>query len=76
MIWLIVVIVAVFVVLPELLGYGLREIPPWAFTRRPNGTFSRWQIAGQILVVGGPTLVCLGMIVSWFAGIIRGMWQG
>lgn len=76
MFWLIVVIVAVFVVLPELLGHGLREIGPWVFTRRPDGTFSRWQIAGQILVVGGPALVFLGMIVNWLMGTIRSIWQG
>ena len=79
MMWMIVLVVVVWFLLMHCHGIFTAiwiYLGPRVFTRRQDGTFSRWQIAGQILVVGGPALVCLGVIVSWLMGIIRSAQQG
>lgn len=38
---------------------GYSELGPWAFRRRADGTFSRWQIAGQILLIALASILCL-----------------
>ena len=77
MVWLIVAIVAYL--LFELWVWRTPELGRWSFTRRPDGKFSRWQIAGQVLVVGFPGLLALClfacMFANWIAEAIHGTWH-
>ena len=76
MIWLIVLVaVPLFLLIHghEIFIALWSDLGPRVFIRRADGTFSRWQIAGQIVVVGVPALLTICLFAGWIAQSIRGI---
>lgn len=75
MMWTVVLIVAVLFLLMhchDIFTAIWIYLGPRAFTRRKDGRFSSWQIVGQVVVVGIPALLTLGLFASWISATIRG----
>lgn len=76
MTWMIVLIVVMLFLLIHVNDFFIAiwvYLGPRVFTRQADGTFSRWQIAGQAVVVGIPALLTLGLFAGLIAATIRGM---
>ncbi len=51
--------------------HGHINIGQWAFTHRDDGTFSRWQIVGQVFLLGPPAIGCLGVLIWCMIDTVR-----
>lgn len=65
MVWLLLLllmmstIIWVLILLVEVWFFGYVNFGAWAFRAKPDGRFSRWQIATQIALIGLPSMLCL-----------------
>ncbi len=80
--FLFIIVFGSTILLNELFWWGVFQVfrgyfvsLEWAFRRRTNGTYSVSQVAGQIVILGVPLIICLLLMVWCFADLFRQLFR-